>query len=124
MRKTALVSALSFATLVCSGGAAPAQEQCFARYVGHWGVQTTGTLAAKSGVACRIPLNTGNASITSVEIVRPPSNGTASAINSYSILFHPRAGFRGQDSMVVYYSGNDGIGRPREATVTFAITVN
>jgi hypothetical protein len=124
MGKATLVSALSFVALVGIGGAAPAQEQCFARYSGIWELQNQGTLVARSGIACRIPLSTANASITSVDIVRPPSNGTASTLNSYSILFHPREGFRGQDSMVVHYSGNDGVGRPREATVIFAITVH
>jgi hypothetical protein len=66
----------------------------------------------------------GRSTISSVQVIRGPNNGTASLAGPAAIRFQPRPGFTGHDSMVVRYSGTGAAGRPAEATVTFAIIVN
>src|ERR1043166_4762212 len=118
--------AIGFGSAVFVGSTATAQEpQCFARYRFNWGQHSQGHLATKAGTACRLRLlMRGRSAISSVQVIRGPSNGTASLAGPAAIRFQPRPGFTGHDSMVVRYSGTGAAGRPAEATVTFAIIVN
>jgi hypothetical protein len=64
------------------------------------------------------------ATLASAQIIESPKNGTATTGNDGTIRFQPKSGFTGNDSMTVRYRGtSQGTGSPKEATVTFAITV-
>ena len=118
------VGALTFAigALVWADSAALAQERCMSNYRFRWGQQVQGSIGARTGVACRVPLNMLLGPISSAEVIQRPSSGTASIAGPYGVVYRSNVGFKGSDSMVVRYRG--GQTGTRQATVTFAISVN
>ena len=84
----------------------------------------------------------GFSTLSLAQIIEPPHSGTAATGNDGTIRFQPKTGFTGNDSMTVRYTGTGGggggggwgrragveggglkVGVPRQATVSFSITV-
>jgi hypothetical protein len=112
---TAVMSVMLFVDDTATG-----QERCFAKYRFRWGQQVQGSIGARVGTACRVPINSRLGPITSAQVVQQPSSGAASIESSNGVVYRPNPGFRGSDSMTVLYRGAG----TRQATVTFAISVN
>jgi hypothetical protein len=111
--------------VVNAGSVVTAQERsCAAKYKFNWGQQTQGLFSTRAEAPCRVGLlMSGNSTISSAQIVEGPRNGVAAAGSDGTIRFQPKSGFVGADSMTVRYKGTGAARVPREATVTFAITV-
>ena len=125
MRSIFLFSAACILGASLSPIDASAQEAaCRANYHFMWGQDSQGSISNDGAAACRLQIRLGGrSSMSSVEIVKQPSNGTASPAGASSLVFKPKPGFKGSDSMVVRFSGTGPSG-PGTSTVTFALTVN
>ena len=121
MRKPVVMLVVAVGAVISMVSPATAQERCMARYRFSWGQDVQGSISARAGTPCRVPLNMRLGPIASAEIVRAPSNASASVVSTYGLVLNPKPGFKGQDSMVVRYRG--GQTGTRQASVTFAITV-
>ena len=110
--------------LVLDGTATAQERSCAAKYRFVWGQQSQGLFSTSAGTPCRVRLLMfGNSTISSAQIIEGPRNGDAAPGNDGTVRFQPKSGFTGADSMTVRYRGTGAAGVPREATVTFAITV-
>jgi Bacterial Ig domain len=111
--------------LITDAAAFGQESRCRARYRFIWGQNSQGIFSTQANTTCRVNLRMrGLATLASARIIEGPKNGTAATSNDGTIRFQPKSGFTGSDSMTVRYTGTSrGIGEPKKATVTFAITV-
>jgi hypothetical protein len=107
--------------------------RCFFHYTLFFGLNNTGNVSARAGTPCIVWFKIGPHSglqersgfdaITSVVVTQRPRNGAARVSYYKFVIFQPKPGFTGKDSMTVHYTGH-GQGQPRETTVAFAIDVH
>ena len=112
-------------TLITDAAAFGQEQRCRAKYGFIWEQHSQGIFSTKADTTCRVNLRMNRlATLASAQIIESPKNGTATTGNDGTIRFQPKSGFTGNDSMTVRYRGtSQGTGSPKEATVTFAITI-
>lgn len=124
--RSLLLPGVVIGVLAGASGAALADfPACEARFRFTWEMNVVpGSFSARVGTPCSLQVFMwGNAALTSVRVISPPKYGQAS-VSGAVINFKPKDGYRGPDSMTVKYFGMPGLNaKPREATVTFAITI-
>jgi hypothetical protein len=121
--KTMVAFSMALATLVLATGAdANVQDQRCLRSDRHGG---HGEVYVRAGTPCTFRgVNPGGiAMILATEIIEPPHNGTAVARADGGIIFYPKAGFTGRDSVRARFTMNRFPNGTRTLSRAFSINV-
>lgn len=88
------------------------------------GTEGRGVATARAGTVCQMSLAVyGNLTLSSIAIIRGPSNGSASP-RSTGIRYKPKAGYSGRDSMTIRLLGVSGTsGKPVQGILHIEIHV-
>jgi hypothetical protein len=100
------------------------QAACFInRFSFTLGIDSS-TSGTTDGSPCAIRLLGSRNPIYGTNITSRPRGGTASVNGRTTVMYHPNAGFKGQDSFAFQWVGKEGGITPMASTVNVSVTVN
>jgi len=82
------------------------------------------TSATTDGAPCTIRLLSSRDPIYGTNITSRPLDGTASVNGRTTVVYQPKAGFKGQDSFAFQWVGKEGGITPMATTINVRVTVN
>lgn len=117
--RTAVAAALAFLSLTVGS-----QATCsLYRFNFTLGIDSS-TSGTTDGGPCTIRLNYSRDPIYGTNITSKPRGGTASVNGRTTVVYQPKAGFKGQDNFAIQYVGKQGGVTPMATTVNVSVTVN
>jgi hypothetical protein len=84
----------------------------------------TSTSATTDGAPCTIRLLSSRNPIYGTNITLRPRDGKASINGRTTVVYEPKAGFKGQDSFAFQYVGKEGGITPMATTINVRVTIN
>jgi hypothetical protein len=116
--------AIAAAALVFFSLTAGSEAKCLMnRFTFHLGndVSTTG---ATDGARCTIRLNNSRDPIYGTKVISPPRGGVATVNGRTTVIYQPKAGFKGEDKFAFQWVGKERGITPMAATINVSVTVN
>src|SRR5512147_1681645 len=104
------LNALAFALTVAalspiSLSSAQAASECPATgTLSDWGVNSTGYFNVASGGSCLFPVRM-QGTVSSSSVSQKPGHGTLKRLNASTYLYTAKAGYKGQDTFAVSFTG-------------------
>lgn len=117
--RTAVAAALVFFSLT-----AGSQARCWInRFPVHLGMDVS-TTGSTDGAPCIIRLNYSKDPIYGTKVTSSPHGGVALIEGRTTVVYRPKAGFKGEDKFSFQWVGKQGGVTPMAANVGVTVTVN